>query len=87
MSKPESTPTPVAGTGLGKLQANSKPWSNLYLDGTFIGQTPKTGYELPAGKHRLEFHCGPCVPARKKTENFSVSNGETVKKIVYFEEG
>ncbi len=84
--KPDPTPAPVAAVGKGKLEANSKPWSNLYLDGVFIGQTPKIGYELPAGPHKLEFHCGSCVPARKQTQSFQVRDGETVRKIVRFED-
>ncbi|MCO4768544.1 MAG: protein kinase [Deltaproteobacteria bacterium] len=81
---PEPTPAPVAATGSGKLDANSKPWSNLYLDGAYIGQTPKIGLEVSAGSHKLEFHCGSCVPAEKKSVSFKVRDGETVKKIVRF---
>jgi len=83
--RPEPTPAPVAATGTGKLVANSKPWSNLYLDGNFIGQTPKMGIDVPAGRHKLEFHCGSCVPARKESFTFTVADGETFKKIVRFE--
>ena len=83
--KPEPTPAPVAVTGKGKLVLNSKPWSNLYLDGAYIGQTPQMSLEVPAGNHRVEFHCGSCNPAQKKTESFKVRDGETVKKIVRFE--
>ncbi len=81
---PEVKPAPVAVIGTGKLDANSKPWSNLYLDAAYIGQTPKIGLEVSAGVHKLEFHCGSCVPAEKKTVSFKVRDGETVKQIVRF---
>ena len=81
---PEVEPAPVAMAGAGRLDANSKPWSNLYLDGAYIGQTPKIGLEVSAGVHKLDFHCGSCVPAEKKTVSFKVRDGETVKQIVRF---
>ena len=81
---PVVEPATVALAGMGRLDANSKPWSNLYLDGAYIGQTPKIGLEVSAGAHKLEFHCGSCAPAEKKTVSFKVRDGETVKQIVRF---
>ena len=68
------------------LNVNSKPWSNLYLDGRFIGQTPKIGYEVPAGRHTLEFHCGSCDPARKESATFTLEDGGSFKKILRFDD-
>ena len=93
--RPEATPAPrpeptpkaeVAASGQGMLNVNSKPWSNLYLDGRFIGQTPKINYDLPAGRHTLEFHCGSCDPARKESFSFNLEDGGTFKKILRFDE-
>ena len=81
---PEVESAPVALAGMGRLDANSKPWSNLYLDGAYIGQTPKIGLEVSAGAHKLEFRCGSCAPEEKKTVSFKVRDGETVKQIVRF---
>ena len=94
VAKPEATPAPVAVptpavvvvTGTGLLNVNSKPWSNLYLDGRFIGQTPKIGYEVPAGRHTLEFHCGSCDPARKESATFTLEDGGSFKKILRFDD-
>lgn len=85
VAKPDPTPAPVAISGSGVLNVNSKPWSNLYLDGRFIGQTPKINYEVPAGRHTLEFHCGSCDPARKESYSFTLQDGGSFKKILRFD--
>ncbi len=38
----------------GRLSIVTTPWSNVYLDGRRIGQTPLIGVELPAGRHVLD---------------------------------
>ena len=76
-------PAPVAVAGMGRLDANSKPWSNLYLDGAYIGQTPKIGLEVSAGA-QARVPLRSCAPAEKKTVSFKVRDGETVKQIVRF---
>jgi len=85
VEKADPTPAPVAVSGTGVLNVNSKPWSNLYLDGRFIGQTPKINYEVPAGRHTLEFHCGSCDPARKESYSFTLADGGAFKKILRFD--
>ncbi len=83
---PDPTPAPVAKGGSGLLSVNSKPWSNIYLDGRFIGQTPKIDLKVPAGRHKLEFHCGSCDPAQKESFSFTLEDGGSFKKILRFDD-
>ncbi len=39
--------------GRGFLTVRSSPWCDVYLDGTKIGVTPISRYELPSGRHFL----------------------------------
>jgi serine/threonine-protein kinase len=93
---PQPTPAPVAekppppeevasAAGPGFLNVNSKPWSNLFLDGRFLGQTPKINFEVPSGPHKLEFNCGPCDPPQKKQYTFTLEPGGTFKMIHRFD--
>jgi len=70
-----------AGPGL--LDVNTSPWAKVYIDGTYIGDTPIRGYSLPAGRHRIRL-ANPRL--EQDTEaNISIRAGETTKK--YFELG
>ncbi|HKP58361.1 MAG TPA: PEGA domain-containing protein [Polyangiales bacterium] len=37
----------------GLLRINSRPWSQVFIDGKLIGNTPQFGISLPAGKHSV----------------------------------
>jgi len=39
----------------GHLLLNTQPWSEVYLDGIAVGNTPKTDLAVSAGSHRLRF--------------------------------
>jgi eukaryotic-like serine/threonine-protein kinase len=39
------------GGGEGTLRVNSTPWSEVYVDGRRIGNTPQMAIRLPAGRH------------------------------------
>jgi eukaryotic-like serine/threonine-protein kinase len=41
--------------GFGKLVLNSKPWANIFLDGTPKGQTPLTLDKVSSGEHQVKF--------------------------------
>jgi hypothetical protein len=39
--------------GNGTLRVNSVPWSQVFVDGRLIGNTPQMNISLPAGTHRV----------------------------------
>lgn len=46
--------TAVAATGgTGTLRINTRPWSQVYVDGALIGNTPQMNIPLRAGSHRV----------------------------------
>ncbi|HBQ12711.1 MAG TPA: hypothetical protein DEF51_16725, partial [Myxococcales bacterium] len=43
-----------AATGApGTLRVNTTPWSEVYVDGRRIGNTPQMNIRLPAGRHTI----------------------------------
>jgi hypothetical protein len=51
----EPTPTRVERpAAIGILRLNSRPWSQVIVDGKVIGNTPQMGLRLRAGSHRVE---------------------------------
>ncbi|MFK7998084.1 MAG: protein kinase [Polyangiales bacterium] len=46
--------TPVA-TGTGTVDINTRPWSEVYIDGRRVGNTPQRGLTLSSGRHRIRF--------------------------------
>jgi len=50
---PESTAAePTSGIGI--LRVNSRPWSQVVVDGKLVGNTPQMGLRLRAGTHTVE---------------------------------
>jgi hypothetical protein len=69
--------------GPGTLDVNTTPWARVYVDGTYIGDTPIRGHSLPAGGHRIRLS-NPRL--EQDTEaSITIRVGETTKK--YFELG
>jgi len=69
--------------GPGTLDVNTTPWARVYIDGTYIGDTPIRGHSLPAGGHRIRLS-NPRL--EQDTEaSVTIRVGETTKK--YFELG
>jgi hypothetical protein len=67
----------------GALDVNTTPWARVYIDGTYIGDTPIRGHSLPAGGHRIRLS-NPRL--EQDTEaSITIRVGETTKK--YFELG
>ncbi len=44
---------PPSGGGPGTLRVQTVPWSQVFVDGQLIGNTPQTNISLPAGSHRV----------------------------------
>ncbi|MCB9667277.1 MAG: protein kinase [Myxococcales bacterium] len=77
---PEETGSTSGGTGSGVLQINSTPWSQVYVDGNLVGNTPQMSLSLPQGKHQIrlvnpEFNF-------EKTLSVTIRANKTTKKIV-----
>lgn len=41
-------------SGIGILRLNSRPWSQVFVDGKLVGNTPQMGLRLKAGSHQIE---------------------------------
>ncbi len=46
-------PPPSTGGGNGTLRINTRPWSQVFVDGRLIGNTPQMNISLPAGRHTV----------------------------------
>ncbi len=44
---------PPAPSGPGQLTFDARPWCNVSIDGTPVGQTPIVNRTLPSGRHRI----------------------------------
>ncbi|MBW2276886.1 MAG: PEGA domain-containing protein, partial [Deltaproteobacteria bacterium] len=45
---------PTVSKGTGRLNVNSKPWSQVFVDGKKVGSTPIAGLELKPGSHTVK---------------------------------
>jgi serine/threonine protein kinase len=82
---PESVPASgrseqAEASGPGTLRVNSRPWSQVFVDGKLIGVTPQRGISLPAGSHTLllvndEFSI-------RKTVQVEIKSGETTTQVL-----
>jgi HSP20 family molecular chaperone IbpA len=66
--------------GQGTLRINSRPWSQVTIDGRAIGNTPQMNVALPAGNHRVtlvnpEFNL-------KKNLTITIKPGQTETQII-----
>jgi eukaryotic-like serine/threonine-protein kinase len=78
---------PAASSGSaeqGALSINSRPWSQVTIDGKLIGNTPQIGVQLSAGRHKVKL----VNPELDMTRGFSVDieAGKTTTKTVEFGE-
>ena len=64
----------------GKLRLNSRPWSQVYVDGRAVGNTPQPALMLPSGKHTIRL-VNPDFEL-EKTFVVDVPEGGEVTKIV-----
>ncbi len=76
---PRPTPAPTAAAGPAYLTINSRPWSQVYLDGRLIGNTPRPNVEVRPGTHRITL-VNPDFNIRK-TVTVRVAAGERKKVI------
>jgi hypothetical protein len=73
-------PDMAAQGGEGTLRVNTRPWSQVFVDGRLIGNTPQMNIPLSAGSHRLtlvnsDFNI-------RETINVQIRAGQVTTKIV-----
>lgn len=66
------------------LRLNSRPWSQVTIDGKPAGNTPLMGVRLSAGEHEIEMF-NPTMDMRKKFRVRVVAD-EIVTRIVTLDE-
>ena len=67
----------TSSQGAGTLRINSRPWSEVYLDGRLIGNTPQMSVRVPAGRYTLRLS-NPEL-GMSKTMIVQVAAGELVQ--------
>ncbi len=80
-ARASSQPTPPSGSGAGavcQVNFNAIPASDVFVDGTALGPTPRFRAVLPAGRHVVLFVAGQMA---KKSISFTCGPGET-KSVV-----
>jgi serine/threonine protein kinase len=80
--KEPKRPEPVAATGGGNgtLRINSRPWSQVFIDGKLIGNTPQMNVSLPEGSHRVTL-VNPEF-SLKKSVTITIKAGQTETQII-----
>jgi hypothetical protein len=79
-SAPRAPKAPAASGKKGTLRVNSRPWSQVYVDGRLYGNTPQLNIVVSAGKHRIEL-VNPQLGMRKKM-TVNVRAGKVTTKVV-----
>lgn len=74
-----ATAMPRNDDGPGMLRINSRPWSKIFVDDRFVGNTPQLALELEPGRHSIRLVNEPLGMA--KTLLITIRSGETVTKI------
>jgi serine/threonine-protein kinase len=71
-------PAPTAAPPLqpGRLFVNASPWGELYIDGQFIGNTPKANLDLSPGRHTIRVVRDGFEPFERQLD---VASGQVVR--------
>ncbi|HEY8431048.1 MAG TPA: serine/threonine-protein kinase [Sandaracinaceae bacterium] len=64
-----------AGGAPGTLRVNTTPWSQVYVDGRLIGNTPQMNISLPPGRHTITL-VNPQFNIRERVQ-VTIRSGET----------
>lgn len=75
-----SAPVATAAPAMGTFRVNSLPWSEVFVDGQSVGNTPQMGLPLPAGHHKIKL----VNPQLEMTKVFTVQigPGQVVTKTI-----
>jgi serine/threonine-protein kinase len=63
----------------GTLRINSRPWSQVFIDGRLIGNTPQMAVSVPAGRYTVRLS-NPEL-GMSKTIILQVAAGELVTRV------
>ncbi len=77
---PEAAPSAPSGGGTGTLRINSRPWSQVVIDGKPIGSTPQMNVTLAEGTHKVTL-INPEFDI-KKTLTIKIKAGQIETQIV-----
>lgn len=77
---PSRAAAPQGASGTGILRLNSRPWSQIAVDGRPMGNTPQLNLQVPAGNHTVKFSNPQMGLA--KTVQVKVRKGQTVTKVI-----
>jgi serine/threonine-protein kinase len=61
------------------LRINSRPWSQIFIDGKWIGNTPQLGIQLSAGNHSVRLVNSEF--GMSKTFTVKLAAGEQVTRV------
>jgi hypothetical protein len=73
-------PAATAGSAMGTLRLNTRPWSRVIIDGRLIGNTPQFNISLRAGSHSVNL-VNPEF-GLNKTVTIEIKPGEVVTKVL-----
>jgi eukaryotic-like serine/threonine-protein kinase len=76
---PDTSDSQPAASAVGMLQINSRPWSQVYVDGKLVGNTPQFGLALRAGKHSVKLV--NTTMELSKTLSVVIQAGQTLTKV------
>ena len=71
---------PVASRGKGMLRINTRPWSQVFVDGRLIGNTPQMSLLLSVGKHKVRL-ANPQF-GLEKTITVKITRGGKLTRII-----
>jgi serine/threonine-protein kinase len=75
---PSQAAAPAAGSGV--LRLNSRPWSEVSIDGRPIGNTPLMNVTLSAGSHRVVLR-NPQFGLEKSLK-ITIAAGQVVTRVI-----
>jgi serine/threonine-protein kinase len=75
-----AAPANPAPVGNGTLRINTRPWSEVSVDGKPVGNTPQGNLQLPAGKHTITLNNREFGVT--KTLVLQIKAGETVTRVL-----
>lgn len=78
-ARPEPAAKSSGGAG-GMLRLNSRPWSQVYVDGRLVGNTPQMALPLSNGNHSIRLV--NTQMGLTKTFSVAVKTGQMVTKVV-----
>jgi serine/threonine-protein kinase len=77
---PSVAAAPATSGSDGALRVNSRPWSQVYVDGRLVGNTPLLNLPLRAGKHKVKLVNPELGMSKQMT--VQIDKGKATTKVV-----